>query len=461
MIPVLYSPNEYAFKTNGIGRLYDAISCEVTEERNGIYELSLEYPINGMLYKELRIFNIILAKPNDADDPQPFDIYNVDENGETAKVRARHIAYRLSYMPCKNFSGVSTVSAALTKLAQAMAFTTAKYSSNYLFRFTSDVNDITTAFYVETSYTAKTLLNKIAETYGKTFHYDKFTVSLINRGEDNGITLRRGLNILSVSKERNTDGAYNAVCDYYYQKDKGLKLGTSNTIDSETLPYPRALIEDVTREYTADTVPSVSAMDQRATAMLTSQNVVGGLSVEVDMAALWDSEEYESYKALMHIGLCDTVRVYYPEIDLNIKVTAEKLVYDSLLERTKSITLSSQGKDLSRTIAETNAKQAEAEQNHLVNVFGGRAVVSGRTTLEYSSATRLVKSIATGLSYVDEVFVTMGNELNTPWALVTALAALRNVNGDTVTNGHIKITAAGSFVSGHVLAVYWIAVGKK
>ena len=35
MIPILYSETEREFKTNGIGRLVDAISCTVTEERNG------------------------------------------------------------------------------------------------------------------------------------------------------------------------------------------------------------------------------------------------------------------------------------------------------------------------------------------------------------------------------------------------------------------------------------------
>jgi phage-related protein len=41
MIPILYDKDETEFKTNGLGRLSDAISCIVTEERNGIYELEM------------------------------------------------------------------------------------------------------------------------------------------------------------------------------------------------------------------------------------------------------------------------------------------------------------------------------------------------------------------------------------------------------------------------------------
>lgn len=47
MIPVLFKANAVDFSTYGIGVLADCISCEVTEERNGAYELVLQYPVTG------------------------------------------------------------------------------------------------------------------------------------------------------------------------------------------------------------------------------------------------------------------------------------------------------------------------------------------------------------------------------------------------------------------------------
>ncbi len=47
MKPILFETGQTDFTTNGIGRLTDAISCKVTEERNGQYELHMEYPIDG------------------------------------------------------------------------------------------------------------------------------------------------------------------------------------------------------------------------------------------------------------------------------------------------------------------------------------------------------------------------------------------------------------------------------
>ncbi len=50
MIPVLYLPNAADFSTFGLGVLTDTISCEVTEERNGVFECLLKYPVSGQHY---------------------------------------------------------------------------------------------------------------------------------------------------------------------------------------------------------------------------------------------------------------------------------------------------------------------------------------------------------------------------------------------------------------------------
>mgnify|MGYP000090335419 CR=1 FL=1 len=49
MIPILYDPLETQFDSNGIGLLTDTISCIVEEERNGSFELTLQYPQEGRL----------------------------------------------------------------------------------------------------------------------------------------------------------------------------------------------------------------------------------------------------------------------------------------------------------------------------------------------------------------------------------------------------------------------------
>ena len=62
MIPILYNKDEQTFNHNGIGFLVDTVKCTVTEERNGEYELSLQYPITGRHYEQITDGAIVKVK---------------------------------------------------------------------------------------------------------------------------------------------------------------------------------------------------------------------------------------------------------------------------------------------------------------------------------------------------------------------------------------------------------------
>ena len=64
MKPILYSPTETTFAHNGIGVLTDCVSCVVTEERNGAFELEMAYPVDGAFYTFIVVDAIIKAKPS-------------------------------------------------------------------------------------------------------------------------------------------------------------------------------------------------------------------------------------------------------------------------------------------------------------------------------------------------------------------------------------------------------------
>lgn len=84
------------FDNNGIGKLADAQSCTVTEKRNGSYELKLICPADGIHAEMLEEGNVILAKPSDTMQPQPFRIYKITTpiDGKL-EVQARHGKGRL------------------------------------------------------------------------------------------------------------------------------------------------------------------------------------------------------------------------------------------------------------------------------------------------------------------------------------------------------------------------------
>ena len=94
---ILYDTKELEFKTLGLGILRDAIKVSVTEELNGLFELTMEYPIDGYLFNELKFTRIICCKSNPYSKPQPFRIYSISTPiNRTVTINAAHISYDLS-----------------------------------------------------------------------------------------------------------------------------------------------------------------------------------------------------------------------------------------------------------------------------------------------------------------------------------------------------------------------------
>ena len=105
MKPILFPEVQKDFSTNGLGRLPDAISCKVTEERNGQYELHMEYPIDGQLMEEIKYSRIIYATPADGKRPQPFRIYRITKPlSGVVEIDAEHISYQMSHIPVMPFT---------------------------------------------------------------------------------------------------------------------------------------------------------------------------------------------------------------------------------------------------------------------------------------------------------------------------------------------------------------------
>lgn len=46
---ILYKANETNFTHLGLGMLHDAIQIFVTEERNGVFELEMKYPVRAVI----------------------------------------------------------------------------------------------------------------------------------------------------------------------------------------------------------------------------------------------------------------------------------------------------------------------------------------------------------------------------------------------------------------------------
>ena len=96
MIPILYEHDEVNFTSQGLCRLSDAVSCIVTEERNGVYECELKYPIDGLNFEQIIEGRIIAVTHDDNGDIQPFEVYKHSEPIDgLVTFYAHHLSYRL------------------------------------------------------------------------------------------------------------------------------------------------------------------------------------------------------------------------------------------------------------------------------------------------------------------------------------------------------------------------------
>lgn len=219
MIPILFDKSATTWTTNGLGRLSEAISCKVTEERNGEYELEMQYPVSGPLFKYLLNDNIIYAKAfegtNDDHANQPFRIYKVSKplSGKVT-VSARHNSYRLSYTP------VGFVPSAQRSAKSSLsAITSAIKDPSCPYKFSTDISSAALTFGIDAPMSIRSALggdNGFIDTYGGEVKWDDFNVSILSsRGRDNGVAIRYGKNLTDLKEEENIEKTYTAIFGYY------------------------------------------------------------------------------------------------------------------------------------------------------------------------------------------------------------------------------------------------------
>ncbi len=338
MIPVLYEENTRAFNHNGIGRLTDAISCVVTEERNGSFELQMKYPQTGDFYRELKISRIIWAIPADGKSEQGFRIYKITKplNG-IITVYAEHISYQLSSIPCARFSA-NSAAAALSGLKNHAA-------ANCPFTFWTDVTTSGT-FTVEAPAGIRSKLGgskgSILDVYGGEWEWDNYDVKLrAKRGHDNGVVLRYGKNITDLNQEENITNTITGIYPYWQSwEDEGGYVELSQKVvladNASNFPYPRIAVVDCTDEF--EEAPSQNELLNWAQNYIRKSGIgIPTVSISVSFVALWQTEEYKNIAPLERVGLCDTITVEYPELGVSAKAKVIKTVYNVLLERYDSI----------------------------------------------------------------------------------------------------------------------------
>lgn len=451
MKPVLFAPTATAFTTNGLGKLSDAASCTVKETRNGAFELTLKYPIEGIHYAEIQQRSIILAKPNPVDLAQPFRVYRISKpiNG-LVTVYAYHISYDLTGIPVSPYSAAS-VQAALA------GFSTNAVAANP-FTFWSDMTS-SGDFTVKSPASIRSLLPTMLEIYGGEYKYDKYTVRLYQqRGTDRGVTIRYGKNLTDLKQDENCSNVYTGVYAYCRNGDGIVETNPKVTPAPGTYNYTRILPLDLTTEI-KDT-PTAEALKTAAEQYMSDHNIgVPEVSLNVSFVQLEQTQEYKDLALLERVELCDTVTVIFERLGVNATAQVTSTVYNVLIDAYDSVTIGNVRKNVAMTIAEqaqeiakgpdlTALQAAVIEATELITGNQGGYVVihsstGGKTPDEIlimdqpdiESAVQVWRWNKSGLGYSSSGY-------NGPYGL--AMTINGKINADFITTGGMdaaRITA--------------------
>lgn len=354
--PTLFDKSETSFTTNGLGRLVGSVSCQVTEVGNGLYELEMRYLASDSMYQYLVQDNIIKVKLDDDRGYQCFDIYKVSLpiNG-IVTVNARHIGYRMNYIPVKPFSATG-ITATLQGLTNNALEVNPFVLSSDITNETSEYNQIEPkSLKACIGGTDGSILDIFSGSGAVELEYDNFNVHIWNhRGSDNGVQIRYGKNLTGFNYTRNTEESYTGAIGYWHDTYQTVNYYGDVQYNSNVgdYGYKKTVIVDFSEQQ--DTAPTKSQLNAWALAYITNIGIAKE-NITVNFVNLADTEEYKDIAPLETVGLFDTVHVFYEPYGLTVEKKVIKTVYDVLNERYISIEIGDKKSNLSSTLIETSA----------------------------------------------------------------------------------------------------------
>lgn len=347
MIPRLV--NTYPFTGTGI-TLTDTISCKVTEERNGAFELEMVVATTTPYFEEIKEGRYILAKPNHTQGAQAFEIYEISRPiNQRVTIRAHHISYRLSFIPVEPFSctGITdTLNGLISHSIETNPFT-----------FTTTITNEQSTYNQTAPASIRSRLGgtegSVLDVFGGEYVWDNLTVSLLlHRGQDNGVQLRVAKNISALEQTTNLENVVTGALPYWSNEDGTVNLYGDIQYNSHAndYDYKRTVLLDLSEQF--ETAPSSTQLNTAAQQYVNQTNLgIVNTNIKLSFVDLADTNEYEG-SPLERVNLCDTVTVIYNPLSITYQAKAIRLTYDVLAERTLEVEVGDAKSTIAKTISD-------------------------------------------------------------------------------------------------------------
>ena len=318
----LFESNEKDFNTLGICSLNECLSCTITEELNGSYELVMTYHMDSKGFKELKHRRIIYAKPNPYSLEQPFRIYATSTPiNRVVTVNASHISYDLSGYVVEPFSSTS-INEAINSIK-----TNSLVEVPFSFYVTGDLDP--GEINLKTPESVRSVIGKhILQVHKPEMEYNQNEVYFRqHRGYDNGVSIRYGKNLLDINHDEDCINVYTDVYPFWHRTEYDAESENSNEKEilvtltdkllkvNEDFKFTNILILDLSSNFQEE--PTEDQLKE-ATEKYIKDNKIGEptVSMTIDFMQLTNSEEYNKYRLLDKIMLGDDVKIEFDEANI-------------------------------------------------------------------------------------------------------------------------------------------------
>ena len=380
---VLYKANETDFNTLGLGVLRDAISPLVTEERNGQFELTMSYPVDGALFDEIKNDRIIKADASQKLKAQRFKIIRITKPaGGVVKVYAEHVSYLsqdLALKPSVSYNGNAT---------QALTAWKNNIVDAHPFTIFSDIQTTGSGVWtIDKVENARRALGGVAgsilDTYGGEYRFDNYHVGLYaNRGSDSGALIAYGKNLTDIEQEEEIANTYTSIYPYTNIRDEegneSLLTLPEYFVDSEyTSNYARRKIKTI--NFQQDDITTVEQLRERAQQYIADNDIgVPSVNLTVKFVDLSKTLDYKDLALVEEINLCDQVTVYYEKLGIRQKAKVIKTIWNVALDRYEELVIGKARANLSQSIGTTVDGKLETVVTDLNSV---RISADGKTKI--------------------------------------------------------------------------------
>ncbi|WP_375708630.1 peptidase [Streptococcus dysgalactiae] len=394
MIPVLYESKETKFRTFGLGEIADAYEVRVTRERNGNYSLYIKYPLDGVFASVFKEEMKIKSDAGRRTKWQTFEINRVLRNSKDhIEIFARHISMRTQDIALKPFVNGASVGA-----ESALEIWKENLVGDDTFDVKSDILTLGSFNWeIDKVGNARSALGGVAgsilDVYGGEYEFDNRTIILHKQmGRKAPTVLEYGRNIVSVEEERLLDGNYTSIYPFvrYTPQSKPqeeasgkLHVGEQEQPEEQLVTLPEFILDgqyldlyaqrriqmvDLSSHFNDDKnkkEPTVEEIRKLAQKYLKDNNVgAPKVSIEVDYIDLSQTLDYQDFRVMEEVELCDIVPLCYPKF--GITTESEKvveIVYDVYTDSNHTIKLGTIGQSISKSLTGGVSERINALEN--------------------------------------------------------------------------------------------------